>query len=102
MARTSQDSTPRSDSTAGPGGEPLAADQQRPERASADERTSADEQIRARAHEIYSDRGGTPGDELEDWLQAEREYRDQSRHRSTGDSDAGSDAGETESKPPQA
>jgi hypothetical protein len=32
-----------------------------------------EQQIRIRAHEIYLHRGGQPGYELEDWLQAERE-----------------------------
>ena len=32
-----------------------------------------DEEIRNRAYEIYLQRGGQPGYELEDWLQAERE-----------------------------
>jgi hypothetical protein len=31
------------------------------------------EEIRQRAYEIYDSRHGAPGDELEDWLQAERE-----------------------------
>ena len=31
------------------------------------------EEIRFRAYEIYLERGGLPGDELEDWLQAARE-----------------------------
>ena len=31
------------------------------------------DQIRRRAHEIYVERGGLPGQELQDWLQAERE-----------------------------
>jgi hypothetical protein len=39
--------------------------------------TSADqapshEEIRLRAYEIYLERGGFPGNELDDWLQAER------------------------------
>jgi hypothetical protein len=33
----------------------------------------AEEQIRARAHEIYLARGGQPGHEMDDWLQAEYE-----------------------------
>jgi hypothetical protein len=42
------------------------------------ENTSADqarshEQIRLRAYEIYLERGGFPGNELDDWLQAKRE-----------------------------
>ena len=32
-----------------------------------------EEQIRARAHEIYLARGGEPGHEIDDWLQAEYE-----------------------------
>jgi len=31
------------------------------------------EEIRIRAHEIHLERGGLPGNELDDWLQAERE-----------------------------
>ena len=31
------------------------------------------EQIRKRAYEIYVSRGNAPGDELQDWLLAERE-----------------------------
>ena len=34
---------------------------------------SLQEQIEARAHEIYIARGAQPGHELDDWLQAERE-----------------------------
>lgn len=33
------------------------------------------EQIRDRAYEIYLSRNGGPGDELQDWLDAERELR---------------------------
>jgi hypothetical protein len=32
-----------------------------------------EQQVRNRAYEIYLQRGGQPGYELEDWLQAERE-----------------------------
>ena len=35
--------------------------------------TPSREEIRLRAYEIYLDRGGVPGNELDDWLQAERE-----------------------------
>lgn len=31
------------------------------------------ERIRARAYELYLSRGGEPGREVEDWLQAEKE-----------------------------
>ena len=32
-----------------------------------------DDRIRLRAYELYLQRGGRPGDSLEDWLRAERE-----------------------------
>ena len=35
--------------------------------------TPSREEIRLRAYEIYLERGGLPGNELDDWLQAERE-----------------------------
>ncbi|HEX2715182.1 MAG TPA: DUF2934 domain-containing protein [Candidatus Acidoferrales bacterium] len=35
------------------------------------------EEIGRRAYEIYLQRGGEPGHEVEDWLQAERELREQ-------------------------
>jgi hypothetical protein len=35
--------------------------------------TPSCEEIRLRAYEIYLERGGLPGNELDDWLQAERE-----------------------------
>jgi hypothetical protein len=34
-----------------------------------------EEEIRRRAYEIYQQRGGAPGSEMEDWLNAEREVR---------------------------
>ena len=34
---------------------------------------SAHNEIRRRAYEIYIERGGQPGGEIDDWLQAERE-----------------------------
>lgn len=33
------------------------------------------EEIRSRAYEIYLERNGHPGDELDDWLRAERELQ---------------------------
>jgi hypothetical protein len=33
------------------------------------------EEIRRRAYEIYLERDGLPGDELDDWLRAERELQ---------------------------
>jgi hypothetical protein len=35
--------------------------------------TPSHEEIRLRAYEIHLERGGLPGNELDDWLQAERE-----------------------------
>ena len=35
--------------------------------------TPSHEEIRQRAYEIYLERDGRPGDELDDWLRAERE-----------------------------
>ena len=34
-----------------------------------------EEEVRRRAYQIYEERGGTNGSELEDWLQAESEVR---------------------------
>jgi Protein of unknown function (DUF2934) len=44
----------------------------RPESASSSHKPSCDE-IRLRAYQIYLERGGLPGDEIDDWLLAERE-----------------------------
>ena len=35
----------------------------------------SDEEIRRRAYDIYLERGGQPGCDLDDWLQAEQELR---------------------------
>jgi hypothetical protein len=35
----------------------------------------AEDRIRQRAYEIHQARGGAPGHELDDWLQAERETK---------------------------
>ena len=35
---------------------------------------AGDEQIRMRAYELYRERGGKVGDDMTDWLRAEREY----------------------------
>lgn len=37
--------------------------------------TPSHEEIRRRAYEIYLERGDLPGDELDDWLRAERELQ---------------------------
>jgi hypothetical protein len=38
-------------------------------------RTASEQEIRSRAYEIYLERGAQPGNELGDWLQAERELK---------------------------
>jgi hypothetical protein len=42
------------------------------------------QRIQRRAYEVAQERGFTPGAELSDWLQAEREIDDQSDDRSAG------------------
>ena len=46
-----------------------------------------EEQIRIRAYELYLQRGTEPSDDLSNWLQAEREYRGQSRDERSGGED---------------
>ncbi|HJU67542.1 MAG TPA: DUF2934 domain-containing protein [Gemmatimonadaceae bacterium] len=42
-----------------------------------EESLGAEEAIRARAYELYLQRGeGSAGDEMNDWLEAEREYHE--------------------------
>jgi hypothetical protein len=41
---------------------------------SADEMLSPEEQIRRRAYELYVQRDSQSGSELDDWLQAEKEF----------------------------
>jgi hypothetical protein len=43
---------------------------------------AAEEQIRMRAFELYRERGGTAGDDMSDWLRAEREYLERRLHNS--------------------
>ena len=43
---------------------------------------ASEEEIRIRAHQIFLERGVEPGDELSDWLQAERELRKRLASRS--------------------
>jgi hypothetical protein len=42
------------------------------------------EEIRIRAYEIYIERGGQPGHDLDDWLQAERELEPKVRPAHAG------------------
>ena len=43
------------------------------------------EEIRIRAYEIYMERGGHPGYDLDDWLQAERELEPKARSANADD-----------------
>ena len=52
---------------------PVASSQAEIDAAQID-RPQAQEQIRLRAYELYRERGGRVGDDMADWLQAEREY----------------------------
>jgi hypothetical protein len=47
-------------------------------------RTPSHEEISLRAYEIYLERGGLPGNELDDWLQAERELDWAAASKATG------------------
>ncbi len=49
------------------------------------EEVPIEEQIRRRAHEIYVERGESPGSDVEDWLQAEREILGDRRERDDAD-----------------
>ncbi len=42
-------------------------------------------EVAKRAHEIFLARGGTPGQELDDWLQAERELTQERASMFAGD-----------------
>lgn len=46
-----------------------------PDQRQADEISVSHEEIRRRAYEIYLERAGLPGNELGDWLRAERELQ---------------------------
>ena len=59
--------------------EPVADSRQAEVRAPDIDETGARDQIRLRAYELYRERGGRVGDDLADWLQAEREYLERVR-----------------------
>lgn len=42
--------------------------------------SSVQSRIARRAYELYLERGGVSGNEIGDWLQAEREIRQEERH----------------------
>jgi hypothetical protein len=70
---TKSGSNPSASSSLNETGHTLLADESPAQR---DEDASADEQIRMRAYELHLERGDQPGDQLGDWLRAEREYRE--------------------------
>lgn len=55
-----------------------------------EERDYPADQVRMRAYEIYRERRGNAGDDVSDWVQAEREYVERSRDR-TAEDDTGHD-----------
>jgi hypothetical protein len=59
-----------------------------PTQAESAETSAADsprlEEIRIRAYEIYIERGGQPGHDVDDWLQAERELEPKARPAHAG------------------
>jgi hypothetical protein len=63
MSKTKEAPTPKSKKAATPKSRP------------------AQDQIAARAYEIYLERGSTPGDPMQDWLQAERELTIQTKSK---------------------
>ena len=50
-------------------------------KASAPKARPTQDQIATRAYEIYLERGSTPGDPMQDWLQAERELTIQTKSK---------------------
>ena len=80
--------------------EPPATSRQRQAEETTARSSASDEEIRRRAYEIYLERGDLPGDEIDDWLRAERELqkvarfardwnRVQQRSRATPESEIG-------------
>lgn len=54
---------------------PVAAKPAAPAKKSTAKKTVTTAQIAARAYEIFLSRGGQPGNEVSDWLQAEQELK---------------------------
>lgn len=81
-ARSSQGapaSSGRSTKSGAPGGTVVERSMART--AVAPRRPILEDEIRARAYEIFLRRGNTPGDSVADWLQAERELREEYSRR---------------------
>jgi hypothetical protein len=54
---------------------PLPAPSHTPTHDEPKQRSVSEDDVRFRAYELYLQRGATPGDDVGDWLQAERELR---------------------------
>ena len=78
------------DAEAAGGDAGLRADPQRTSEPAAD--LSRHEEIRHRAYELYVERGQGDGDDMGDWLQAEREYASRTGARDRGSRDAAGEA----------
>ena len=74
MAKRAPSSQPRTRRTRVPAGDNPA---QAADAAVASSDSPTDDEIRARAYELYLERGGSHGQDFDDWLEAERELRTQ-------------------------
>ena len=54
---------------------PLPSSSRTPTRDEPQRRIVSEDDVRHRAYELYLERGATPGNDVGDWLQAERELR---------------------------
>lgn len=72
---------PKGKRNASPSDSPTAPDSPASESAIQRDDRSSDEEIRARAYELYLERGAENGNDVEDWLRAESEYREGSQMR---------------------
>jgi hypothetical protein len=54
---------------------PLPSSSHTPTQHEPQRRNVSEDDVRLRAYELYLQRGATPGNDLSDWLQAERELR---------------------------
>jgi hypothetical protein len=69
--------SPNTRNTTAPGGRPGVNDAS----------SATDDAVAARAYELYQARGGTHGADMDDWLQAEREVREEREQGDRGPSD---------------
>jgi hypothetical protein len=73
MARTNSEVATRQDMRTVPG-DPVLRNRNEKQRLA---RQPTQDEIRGRAYEIYLERGGEPGREAEDWVQAEHDLKSQ-------------------------